>query len=345
MPRPRAEPKYAALEDSDSDGQNKQARVKSCFVYGLTALGLLGIFWAVAQIAQSSQPAACANPPIRREWRALKPQEQHDFIRAIKCMAKTSSSWQPNRTIYDDIAVLHGGIGSLCHRSACFLPWHRHVLSVIESMMRSRCAYQGSMPYWDWSLDWMNLARSSIWDNSAGFGGDGDPDGAETVGDGRCVIDGPFADLRPIIYNHTLAEHCLSRGFRDGNATGRLSGEKFSPENMGDILRQDDYSGFLRRVERDLHNTLHNSVNGDFKAMTAANDPLFFLHHGNLDRLWWRWQRENPRSRLLQYLGRHMHNSTGAARLDDVLMFDGFTENVAVHQVMNAEAGLLCYTY
>lgn len=92
--------------------------MKSCFVYGLTALGLLGIFWAVAQIAQSSQPAACANPPIRREWRALKPQEQHDFIRAIKCMAKTSSSWQPNRTIYDDIAVLHGGIGSLC--KSCF---------------------------------------------------------------------------------------------------------------------------------------------------------------------------------------------------------------------------------
>ncbi|TQV96995.1 BolA protein [Cordyceps javanica] len=125
--------------------------------------------------------------------------------------------------------------------------------------------------YWDWSLDWMDLARSSIWDNSTGFGGDGDSLGVETVGNGRCVIDGPFADLRPIIYNHTFAEHCLSRGFSDSKITGRLPGDQFSPENIGEILRQSDYSSFLRRVERDLHNTLHNSINGDFKAMTAAN--------------------------------------------------------------------------
>jgi hypothetical protein len=89
------------------------------------------------------------------------------------------------------------------------------------------------------------------------------------------VINGPFVDLRPVIYNHTRIEHCLSRGFRDGNTTGRLSGEKFSPENIGQILRQGNYTDFLRRVERDLHNTLHTSINGDFKAMTAANGEYF----------------------------------------------------------------------
>ncbi|KAJ4163630.1 hypothetical protein LMH87_005347 [Akanthomyces muscarius] len=201
------------------------------------------------------------------------------------------------------------------------------------------------MPYWDWSLDWMDLTRSSIWDNSTGFGGDGDPHGAETVGKGRCVVDGPFADLRPIIYNHTFTEHCLSRGFSDGTTAGRLSGDKFSPENMGDILRQSNYSSFLRRVERDLHNTLHNSINGDFKAMTAANDPLFFLHHVSLDRLWWTWQRQRPQDRLEQYLGQHMYNSTGAAELSDQLLFDGFTKDVLVHQVMDTTKGLHCYTY
>lgn len=123
----------------------------------------------------------------------------------------------------------------------------------------------------------MDLTQSSIWDRSTGFGGDGDPHGVETVGKGRCVIDGPFADLRPIIYNHTFTEHCLSRGFSDGKVMGRLSGDKFSPENMGEILRQDNYSSFLRRVERDLHNTLHNSINGDFKAMTAANGEYSIL--------------------------------------------------------------------
>jgi tyrosinase len=123
----------------------------------------------------------------------------------------------------------------------------------------------------------MDLANSSIWDSTTGFGGDGDPNGVETVGGGRCVIDGPFSDLRPVVYNHTNVVHCLSRGFRDGNMTGRLSGEKFSPENVGKILRQENYTDFLLGVERDLHNTLHTSINGDFKAMTAANGEYEFL--------------------------------------------------------------------
>lgn len=44
--------------------------------------------------------------------------------------------------------------------------------------------------YWDWSLDWMNLASSSIWSSTSGFGGDGNPNGPETVGQGRCVMYG-----------------------------------------------------------------------------------------------------------------------------------------------------------
>lgn len=125
--------------------------------------------------------------------------------------------------------------------------------------------------YWDWSLDWMNLANSSIWDSSTGFGGDGDLDSPVTVGEGRCVTDGPFSELRPIIYNHTYTRHCLSRGFRDGKAVGRLPGRPYSPESIGSILREPTYKEFVRRVENYLHNTMHQAIAGDFLAMTAAN--------------------------------------------------------------------------
>ena len=125
--------------------------------------------------------------------------------------------------------------------------------------------------YWDWSLDWMDLANSSIWDNSTGFGGDGDPDSPVTVGEGRCVTDGPFSALRPILYNHTYTRHCLSRGFRDGEAVGRISGSRYSPESIGSIVRESTYKEFVRRVENYLHNTMHQAIAGDFLAMTAAN--------------------------------------------------------------------------
>ena len=117
----------------------------------------------------------------------------------------------------------------------------------------------------------MDLAASSIWDAAAGFGGDGDPHGDEIVGGGRCVTDGPFTALRPIIYNHTYTTHCVARGFRDADADGRIPGAKFRPENIGAILRAQTYGEFVAAVEADLHNTLHQAVNGDFKAMTAAN--------------------------------------------------------------------------
>ncbi|KAK5991853.1 Tyrosinase ustQ [Cladobotryum mycophilum] len=339
------EPKYTAVENSDAESQSSDPpqspslwdRLKPFSLYCSAVINIFLFILVAIQLDVPAKRNACTNPPIRKEWRALSAQEQHEFTHAIKCISKAPSSWAPNRTVYDDIAVLHGGIGSWCHRSACFLPWHRHVLSVIETILRDRCDYQGLIPYWDWSIDWMDLANSSIWDSTTGFGGDGDPNSPETVGEGRCVTDGPFSDLRPIIYNHTLVTHCLSRGFRDGDINGRLSGTKFRPENIGDILRQQNYPDFLLRLERDLHNTLHTSINGDFKAMTAANDPLFFLHHVNLDRIWWRWQQENPKARMLEYDGQHMYNSTGPGSLDDVLLYGGFTKDVIVRNAIDTQ--------
>ncbi|KAK3348902.1 tyrosinase-like protein [Lasiosphaeria hispida] len=319
----------------------------STWFYCSATTACLFIFWWLANINAPVDASAspCVDAPVRREWRSLGQDEKRDFVRAFKCLSRTPSSWVQNRTVYDDFAFLHGGIGAWCHQSACFLPWHRYTLFTFEKVLKNHCGFRGQIPYWDWTLDWMNLANSTIFDSDTGFGGDGDANGPETFGEGRCVTTGPFTDLRPIIYNHTLVRHCLSRGFRYGNASGILPGRSYSPEKIGDIVRRNNYTHFIRGVEGVLHNTLHSLIRGDFKAMTAANDPLFFVHHAQLDRLWWKWQQDHPQTRLAEYRGFHMFNSTGEASLDDTLMFGGFTEDIAVRQAMNTEAGLLCYRY
>ncbi|KAK3935487.1 hypothetical protein QBC46DRAFT_397384 [Diplogelasinospora grovesii] len=369
------EPHYTVVADSESGSERNAAdldngnedkalaqepisslrqHLLSAYVLIATAVSLGFILYAtlpLPDLLQTQQRSPCKEVSVRREWRSLNATERADFVDAMYCLASTPSSWADNRTIYDDFAILHGGIGSWCHRSASFLPWHRYTLHVFENILKDKCGFRGAIPYWDWSLDWMDLANSSIWDAESGFGGDGNAAGNVTVGGGRCVTDGPFTGLRPIIYNHTYTTHCLSRGFRFNEpihtTKGKVPGWAYSPEAIGEILRRESYKEFVKGVENQLHNTMHQAVNGDFKAMTAANDPLFYVHHTSLDRMWWKWQQENPKERLWVYEGKHMYNSTdeNGASLDDPLLYGGFAEDVTVRRVMDTEGGFLCYRY
>ncbi|KAL8393739.1 hypothetical protein RB595_003471 [Gaeumannomyces hyphopodioides] len=80
---------------------------------------------------------------------------------------------------------------------------------------------------------------------------------------------------------------------------------------------------------------------------TKPIEPLFFLHHGQIDHLFWQWQQQNS-SRLTEYGGTAVHyNETGRreATLDDLLVMDGLAADVKVRDIMDTVHGDLCYTY
>lgn len=58
------------------------------------------------------------------------------------------------------------------------------------------------------------------------------------------------------------------------------------------------FEGFVRfdpaRDEPELHNKVHMWVGGSMEPISSPNDPIFFLHHCNVDRLWAYWQLRNP---------------------------------------------------
>jgi tyrosinase len=77
-------------------------------------------------------------------------------------------------------------------------------------------------------------------------------------------------------------------------------------------------------------------------------DPIFWLHHAQLDRLWWQWQQENYGKRHTEYYGKAFNTTEGSRRqgtLDDKLSFLGLWEDIAVSEVMSTDRGLLCYRY
>jgi tyrosinase len=60
------------------------------------------------------------------------------------------------------------------------------------------------------------------------------------------------------------------------------------------------FTSFQRAIEGVVHGSVHNAVGGQMATGSSPADPLFWLHHANIDRLWSEWQakpahaRENP---------------------------------------------------
>src|SRR5262249_46721225 len=73
-----------------------------------------------------------------------------------------------------------------------------------------------------------------------------------------------------------------------------------------------------------IHNTVHLWIDGSMYPGTSPNDPVFFLHHCNIDRLWAVWEQKH--AGILQYLP---DNTTapanGLTRADDNMSTYGRT--------------------
>jgi tyrosinase len=60
------------------------------------------------------------------------------------------------------------------------------------------------------------------------------------------------------------------------------------------INSQTRFSAFQTTLESTLHADVHNAVGGDMAGSSSPSDPLFWLHHANIDRLWAAWQIAHP---------------------------------------------------
>ncbi|KAL7619911.1 hypothetical protein AAE478_010458 [Parahypoxylon ruwenzoriense] len=269
----------------------------------------------VAIAASVSHPrqsnSACVDPPIRKEWRALSADERNSYIQAVNCLAKQPSKLGLSTTRYDDF------------------------------------------PYWDWSLDSQDPANSPIWDPVTGFGGNGNPN--ETVDLGgwayKCVTNGPFKDLRPAYFGTRDVPHCLTRSFNNGTSQiGSMLGEYYSPEALATVQVIPDYNQYRIKLEGTPHGAIHSAVGGDLSPSTSPNDPIFFLHHTQIDRLWYLWQQEDPENRTMAFSGIKILVTTDnptppQATLDDIMAMNGIAEDISVRDAMSIQNGPFCYTY
>ncbi|KAJ3037760.1 hypothetical protein HDV00_001345 [Rhizophlyctis rosea] len=134
---------------------------------------------------------------------------------------------------------------------------------------------------------------------------------------------------------------------------GDLIPAQFSPVELAYIISQPTYELFRDGLETHPHNMVHAAVGGDggdmSDVMLSSNDPVFWLHHCNIDRWYHRWQDDHP-DLADTYGGPRSANlpNINDATLDDSMSFYGLYRNVTVREAIRSDGGaggLQCYTY
>jgi len=137
-------------------------------------------------------------------------------------------------------------------------------------------------------------------------------------GTGRPITTGPFvlvaADPKSfrvrITANASGQLTQVDRGLRRSIGIG-ITGLPKKADTV-DVLGRSPYdsvpwdvssAGFRIRVEGwqgpaapALHNRVHVWVGGDMSPSTSPNDPVFYLNHCNVDRIWERWLNDKGRA-------------------------------------------------
>ncbi|KAK8023515.1 tyrosinase [Apiospora rasikravindrae] len=240
----------------------------------------------------------------------------------------------------DDFTYIHINQTNIIHQSGYLLPWHRLFLWQLEEALRNECGYEDYLPYWDNARFSADQTKSRVWDGNpaTSFGGNGaprTPPGNGGAGPnnnstfqlllipglvidfwlpmplgtgGGCVMTGPFANLTltlgPVAkptrdpvnkYGYLPTPRCLARSF-DPSYTG---GASLTWENAttasSNFVKGSSGCGTGSRTL-----LLGATARTPF---SPTNDPVFYLLHAQIDRLWAIWQGQDLQERTYAIAG------------------------------------------
>lgn len=176
------------------------------------------------------------------------------------------------------------------HATWFFLPWHRMYIYWFERIVRSIIASEGgpddwALPYWNYSKpspsNTLPLAfrKATLPDGSANPLFVPDPHRDSTINAGGAL------PLSATSYSYAYSLTNFTWPPRPGFGGGQTPPVHF-----------DSATGAL---ENQPHNVIHDVVGGPTSGECdggwmsdpncAAQDPIFYLHHSNIDRLWVNW--------------------------------------------------------
>jgi Common central domain of tyrosinase/Polyphenol oxidase middle domain len=229
--------------------------------------------------------AVPALPPyVRQSVASLSAQQIASLQRGIGAMMNLNPVYA---TSYRFQANIHGTYDSatspreasawnLCeHGSYFFFSWHRMYLYFFERILRAASGDPNlALPYWNWSDPTQRALPQAFW---------------QPATNNPLYIPPPE---RPTAVDNGTYQ--LSAGTVDSSVAFTYTNFD-SPANSGlsfggQIASPTQFNAPHGEFESQPHDVVHGSLAGLMgDPDTAAEDPIFWLHHANIDRLWNQW--------------------------------------------------------
>ena len=251
-------------------------------MYGSTRRDLLAASGAMAAFAAINsgffRTASAYYQPvhIRRDVGAMQPDDPVlvTYRAAVEAMhalpTSDRRSWRGQAEIHLDFCP---------HGNWFFLPWHRAYLYYFEEICRELAGDDTfALPYWNWTID--PQLPATFWGATNPLDPDrwNDPDNLVPPGPPwRGVGSNDSADATFV--GATVIQDILDETDFEQFASFKSSAPRPT---------QPPFGGY-GDLEGTPHNYVHGFVGGHMGDFLSPLDPIFWLHHCNIDRLWAEW--------------------------------------------------------
>jgi tyrosinase len=160
------------------------------------------------------------------------------------------------------------------HSNWFFLPWHRAYLASFERICRQITENDNfALPYWDWTTQ--PVLPAALTDPTV----DGQPN---PLFDSTRELQ-PNTPMPPDAVGEPIMTQILAETNFEMFGSTRPTGQT---DTSARWLRA---PGRTTQLEGQPHNGVHVTIGGDMGDMNSPLDPIFWLHHCNVDRTWARW--------------------------------------------------------
>jgi hypothetical protein len=204
-------------------------------------------------------------------------------------------------SLYDVFPQIHNtGTNKLWHYTSCFPYAHKGFLHLYEEALlwtclkygsyagltQSDCCNLGGLAYWEWEVDGGGNAGSSvIWDTTVPLFGDSTP---KSAAEGAYVDSGMFT----LANGWKLIQNTGPTGFSDRQLKRRQNAADLSQtvtSIANSITSNPTFDKFITICHGQHHFSPHTYLFYSMASQASPDEPLFFMHHANVDRLFAMW--------------------------------------------------------